>query len=138
MASVLVDSSVLLDVATDDPKWSDWSAEKLWALRNSTDLVINAMVYAEVSAAFETVERADLFLKTVDVRREDVPWAAAFAAGQMFRSSRRAVGEKKMPLPDYFIAAHALLCGYQLLTRDDGYLRSVFSGLDIIHPDNAS
>jgi predicted nucleic acid-binding protein len=134
MVSVLVDSSVLLDLATADQNWSEWSAQKLWELRDSADLVINAMVYAEVTAAFETIELADAFLKDVDVRREDVPWVAAFAAGRMFRLSRRNASERKMPLPDYFIAAHALLCGYQLLSRDQAYLRPVFSGLKVIHP----
>jgi predicted nucleic acid-binding protein len=134
MTSVLVDSSVLLDLATNDPQWSDWSGQKLWELRNSSDIVINAIIYAEVTAAFETLETADAFLKDVDVRREDVPWAAAFAAGQLFRAGRRDSVERKRPLPDYFIGAHALLCDYQLLSRDAGYLRPVFSGLRVIHP----
>jgi predicted nucleic acid-binding protein len=134
MASILVDSSVLLDLATADPNWSDWSARQLWDMRETSDLVINSIVYAEVSAAFETIEKADTFLKDVDLRREDVPWAAAFAAGQMFRSSRKDAASRKQPLPDYFIAAHALLCGYKLLSRDAGYLRPFFSGLHVIHP----
>lgn len=134
MASVLVDSSVLLDLATDDPNWSNWSAQKLWVLRDTSDIVINAIIYAEVTAAFDTIETADEFLKDVNVRREDLPWAAAFAAGQMFRLSHRNRGEHKTPLPDYFIGAHALLCGYQLLSRDKGYLRPIFSGLQVIHP----
>jgi predicted nucleic acid-binding protein len=134
MASVLVDSSVLLDLATADPNWSDWSAEKLWGYRDTNDMVINAIIYAEVTAAFDTIEAADLFLKDIDVRREDVPWAAAFAAGQMFKASRRSTTEKRTPLPDYFIGAHALLCGYDLLSRDTGYLRPIFSGLNVIHP----
>lgn len=138
MTSVLVDSSVLLDVATADPNWSDWSAQKLWFLRDSADIVINAIIYAEVTAAFETIETADAFLKEVDVRREDVPWAAAFAAGQMFRTNRRESKERKTPLPDYFIGAHALICGYQLLSRDAGYLRPMFSGINVIHPGSAA
>jgi predicted nucleic acid-binding protein len=138
MASVLVDSSVLLDLATSDPNWSDWSAQKLWSLRDRADIVINAIIYAEVTAAFEKIETADAFLNDVDVRREDVPWAAAFAAGQMFRTNRRRLKESKTPLPDYFIGAHALICGYRLLSRDAGYLRPVFSGIDVIHPGSAA
>jgi predicted nucleic acid-binding protein len=134
MTSVLVDSSVLLDLATNDPQWSDWSAQKLWDLRDTADMVINAVIYAEVTAAFDTIETADAFLMEIDVRREDVPWAAAFAAGQLFRAHRRSLTERKTPLPDYFIGAHALLCGYQLLSRDAGYLRPMFSGLHVIHP----
>ena len=132
MATILLDSSVLLDLATDDPVWGDWSARQVWAAREHSRLAINAMVYAEVSTAFDAIEKADAFFSDVDVSREDVPWSAAFAAGQMFRHHRK-TNEK--PLPDYFIAAHALICGYQLLSRDRGYLRPPFKALALIHPD---
>lgn len=135
VASVLVDSSVLLDVATSDPEWSDWSARQLWRARETTDVVINALVYAEVSAAFDRIETADMFFQNVDVRREDVPWGAAFAAGQMFKSSRKTGGARNAPLPDFFIAAHAMICGYALLSRDRGFLRQPYAALKLIHPD---
>jgi predicted nucleic acid-binding protein len=135
MATVLVDSSVLLDVATDNGQWSDWSGRQLWQARETNDIAINAMIYAEVSSAFSAIERVDQFLTDVDVRREDVPWAAAYVAGQMFKAYRKAGGARLAPLPDFFIAAHAALCGYQLLSRDTGFFRSYFPALKLIHPD---
>jgi predicted nucleic acid-binding protein len=137
MSQVLVDSSVLLDVVTDDPVWLDWSARQLWQHKQESELVINALIYAEVSAAFDSIEGADRFFADVNVRREDVPWAAAFAAGQLFKASRKrqAKAPVHMPLPDYFIASHAMVCGYRLLSRDRGYAQSSFSALNLIAPD---
>ena len=135
MATVLVDSSVLLDIATDDAQWCDWSGRKLWQARESSDIVINAMVYAEVAGAFWEIESVDRFLGDVDVRREDVPWAAAYVAGQTYKTYRKAGGARLTPLPDFFIAAHAALCGYALLSRDGGYFRSYYPALKLIHPD---
>ncbi|MFO1034358.1 MAG: type II toxin-antitoxin system VapC family toxin [Hyphomicrobiales bacterium] len=135
MASILVDSSVLLDVATSDARWAGWSARNLWQARESADILINAIVYAEVSAAFERIEEVDAFLLDVGARREDVPWTAAYAAGRIHKSYLKAGGQRRTPLPDFFIAAHAALCGYQLLTRDADYFRNYFPRLSVIHPE---
>lgn len=135
MATILVDSSVLLDLATDNKQWGDWSGRQLWEARENSDIVINALIYAEVSAAFSGIERVDQFLTDVDVRREDVPWAAAYVAGQTFRSYRQSGGTRIAPLPDFFIAAHAALCGYALLSRDAGFFRNYYPALKLIHPD---
>ena len=45
----LVDTNVLLDVATDDPKWARWSLRQLDAAAMRGPVVINAIVYAEFS-----------------------------------------------------------------------------------------
>jgi predicted nucleic acid-binding protein len=135
MATVLVDSSVLLDLATDDPDWGEWSGRRVWDARETGEIVINAMVYAEVASAFDKIEVVDRFLAHVDVRREDVPWAAAFVAGQIYKSYRKEGGRRATPLPDFFVAAHASLCGYDLLSRDGGFFRTYFPKLNIIHPD---
>jgi predicted nucleic acid-binding protein len=64
-----------------------------------------------------------------------VPWAAAYVAGQMFKAYRKSGGTRLAPLPDFFIAAHAALCGYQLLSRDAGFFRNYYPALKLIHPD---
>lgn len=107
----------------------------LWNARSESDVLINAIVYAEVSSGFDSLEAVDTFLNHVTVRREDVPWAAAYAAGRTFNAYRNQGGGKTSPLPDFFIAAHAALCDYQLLSRDGGFFRNYFPGLKLIHPD---
>src|ERR1700748_42746 len=56
MPAVLVDSNVLLDVLTNDPTWADWSAIRLAEAGNSSRLVINPIVYGEISIRFSRIE----------------------------------------------------------------------------------
>ena len=134
MVTTLVDSNVLIDILLDDSEWFDWSA---WALaRSGRDggLAINQLIYAEVSCTFDSIEdKEDAFPESY-VRRETVPFAAAFVAGQAFAAYRRRDGTKRLPLPDFFIGAHAALAGYTLLTRDARRYRSYFPKLRIISP----
>jgi predicted nucleic acid-binding protein len=134
MAVTLVDSNILLDLATGDPKWLDWSEAALDYSNRSGDLVINAIIYSEVSAAFERIEDADQLMDQHRFRREDVPWAAAFVAAQAFRNYRKQSGVRTAMLPDFLIAAHATLLGYTLLTRDRARFASYFPALRIMSP----
>jgi predicted nucleic acid-binding protein len=132
----MVDSNVLLDVATNDPTWSDWSATTLARSADEAILVINALVYAEVSIGFRTIEDLEDALPADLYRREDLPYEAAFLAGKCFLRYRRAGGTRRSPLPDFYIGAHAAVAGYRLLTRDAGRYRTYFPTLDLIAPQD--
>jgi predicted nucleic acid-binding protein len=134
MTAVLVDSNVLLDVATGDPDWADWSSSTLERVADEAVLVINALVYSEVSIGFETIEELEEALPIELYRRESLPYEAAFLAGKCFLKYRRGGGTKRSPLPDFYIGAHAAVAGYRLLTRDAGRYRSDFPNLEIIAP----
>jgi predicted nucleic acid-binding protein len=135
MDAVLVDSNVLLDVATNDPTWGEWSAETLRRTADSASLVINPLVYAEVSIGFDAIEDLEAALPTDLYRRQDLPYEAGFLAGKCFLRYRRAGGQKRSPLPDFYIGAHAAVAGYRLLTRDATRYRSYFPNLALIAPD---
>ena len=81
-------------------------------------LVINPLIYAEVSVGYETVEELDELLPASDYEREPLPYLAGFAAGKAFVRYRRGGGDKRSPMPDFYIGAHAAVAGYRLLTRD--------------------
>jgi hypothetical protein len=132
--TVLVDSNVLLDVVTDDPRWGDWSAQQLERLADRSVLVINPLIYAEVSIGFERVEEVEAALPASFFRREELPWEAAFLAGKCFLRYRRQKGSRRSPLPDFYIGAHAAVRSYRLLTRDPKRYRSYFPGLDLVAP----
>ena len=134
MKPVLVDSNVLLDIATDDPTWRDWSGTMLERLGDEAILVINALVYAETSIGFPTIEGLEAALPTDLFRREELPYEAAFLAGKCFLDYRRAGGMKRSPLPDFYIGAHAAVADYRLLTRDAGRYRTYFPRLEVIAP----
>jgi predicted nucleic acid-binding protein len=123
-AVTLVDSSVLLDVLTDDPQWGEWSATALAQARDTGRLVINPLVYAEVSTGFDRIEDLDDAVPTVDFDREPLPYEAGFLAGKAFLTYRRRGGQRRSPLPDFYIGAHATIRSYQLLTRDAARFRT--------------
>ena len=134
MTAVLVDSNVLLDVATNDPTWGPWSSEALARAADESILVVNALIYAEVSIGFSTIEELETALPASLYRREDLPWEAAFLAGKSFLEYRRRGGTKRSPLPDFYIGAHAAVAGHRLLTRDATRYRTYFPRLDLIAP----
>jgi predicted nucleic acid-binding protein len=135
MTPVLVDSNVLLDVVTNDPMWGGWSSAALESSADESILVINALVYAEVSVGVDSIEALEEMLPPDLYRREHLPYEAAFLAGKVFRRYREAGGTRRSPLPDFYIGAHAAIAGHRLLTRDAARYRTYFPGLELIAPD---
>ncbi len=136
MTPVIVDSNVLLDVVTDDPTWSAWSSSSLEQAADEAILVINAVIYAEVSIGFESIEALEDALPSELYRREHLPYESAFLAGKAFLRYREAGGLRRSPLPDFYIGAHAAVAGYRLLTRDQTRYRTYFPKLELIAPDD--
>jgi predicted nucleic acid-binding protein len=134
VTAVLVDSSVLLDVLTEDAEWYSWSAESLEAQAESRVLAINPIIYAEVSIRFGRIEDVEEAFPPDLFERAHLPWEAAFLAGKCFVRYRRKGGVKRSPLPDFYIGAHAAVNGWKLLTRDAGLYRTYFPGLGLISP----
>lgn len=131
---ILVDSNILLDIATADPEWLPWSQAALADALLAGPVAINQLVYAEVSIAYRHAAEFDAVLARLRIRRADLPWEAAFLAGQAFLTYRRNGGVRTSPLPDFYIGAHAQTADWQLLTRDDKRYRSYFPQLSLIAP----
>jgi predicted nucleic acid-binding protein len=134
VATTMVDSNVILDVASEDAEWMEWSASMLAAAAQNGRLVINPLIYAEVSCGFDRIEALDDAVPTDYFVREALPWTAAFLAGKVFLKYRRSGGTRTAPLPDFYIGAHAAIAGYTLLTRDARRYRTYFPRLQIVAP----
>lgn len=134
MSRVLVDANVLLDVFTQDPVWFDWSSEALADLAETSILVVNPIIYAEISVRFERIEDLDHALPADRFEREPLPWEAGFLAGKSYTAYRRRGGERRSPLPDFYIGAHAAVRGMTLLTRDAARYRTYFPTLKLVAP----
>jgi predicted nucleic acid-binding protein len=130
----LVDSSVMLDILTADPRWTQWSSEALASARDDGNLVINPIVYAEVSAGFDKIEDLEEAVPASDFEREQLPYEAGFLAGKAFLAYRRRGGDRRFPVPDFYIGAHAAVRGYRLLTRDAARYRTYFPSVEVIAP----
>ncbi len=131
---MVVDSNVILDIVTEDKRWFPWSSEALAQYAETHALMINPIIYAEVSIGFERVEDVEAILSPMHFRRDPIPWEAAFLAGKCFLNYRKKGGGKRSPLPDFFIGAHAAVLGIPLLTRDASRYRTYFPKLKLIAP----
>lgn len=129
----IVDSNVLLDLFTDDERWGAWSAEHLASAFDQGPVIINALIYAELSVGFGRIEDLEDALPD-RIEREDLPWDAAFLAGRCFVRYRRRGGSRRSPLPDFYIAAHAASTGRVLLTRDRPRHLELLPSLKVIAP----
>ncbi len=133
-AVTLVDSSVLLDVLTSDPRWAAWSEVELARASDYGRLVINPIVYAEISVGFDRIEDLDEAIPPSELDREPLPHEAGFLAGRAFLAYRRGGGARRSPLGDFYIGAHAAVRQYRLLTRDAARYRTYFPSVDLIAP----
>lgn len=131
---ILVDSNVLLDIFTNDQSWGEWSSETIAKHAESDLLVINPIIYAEVSLNFSAIESLDEALPEASFERLPLPWAAGFLAGRCFLTYRKRGGVRNSPLPDFYIGAHAAIEGLALLTRDAQRYATYFPRLKLIAP----
>ncbi|WP_027170538.1 type II toxin-antitoxin system VapC family toxin [Mesorhizobium sp. WSM3224] len=130
----LVDTNVLLDLVTDDPKWADWSLSQLEAASLDGPLLINDAVYAELAVRYERIEHLEAFVDGAGLEMTSMPRAALFLAGKVFTQYRRAGGSRTGVLPDFFIGAHAAVAQLPLLTRDVRRYRTYFPSLKLVAP----
>ncbi|HBB84992.1 MAG TPA: DNA-binding protein [Sulfitobacter sp.] len=130
----LIDTNVLLDLVTDDRQFAEWSIAQLEAASLAGPLLINDVIYAELSVRYDSKEQLDDFISGIGLKRDPIPDAALFLAGKVFRKYRKAGGTRSGVLPDFFIGAHAAVRGLPLLTRDMGRYRSYYPTVEVIAP----
>ena len=130
----LVDTNVLLDLVTDDPHWADWSVAQLETASLRGPLLINDVVYAELSVRYERIEDIEAVLTETGIDIVPMPRPALFLAGKVFAQYRKAGGTRTGVLPDFFIGAHAAVSELPLLTRDSSRYGRYFPSLVLITP----
>lgn len=130
----LVDTNVLLDVATGDSDWAEWSLNAVENEALKGPLYINAVVYAELSTRYPSVEALDSFVGRIGVQFIEIPRAAAFLAAKAYERYRSAGGTRTGVLSDFFIGAHAATLDIPVLTRDVRRYRTYFPNLRLVAP----
>jgi predicted nucleic acid-binding protein len=132
---IFVDTNILIDIATDDPAWADWSRHAIASAHARGPLLINAIIYAEFAIGFEKQSDCDAEIEKFDLTLAEIPKSAAFRAAQAFRSYRRGGGARTSALPDFFIGAHASVAAALLLTRDARRYGAYFPELTLLAPE---
>ena len=132
---LLVDTNVILDVIENDARWASWSQERLDAASLRYRLLINPVIYAELSIAYRRIEELEGMLEKGGFHVEPIPREALFLAGKAFMQYRNKGGTTTGVLPDFFIGAHAAVAGIPLLTRDKRRYPAYFPKLTLVSPD---
>ena len=132
----LVDTNILLDVLTKDPKWLDWSLARLEEASFEGPLIINDVIYAETSARYPAIEELESALAGAGIAVATMPRIALFLAGKAFLQYRADGGIRTGVLADFFIGAHAAVEQLPLLTRDARRYRTYFPTVNLIAPDS--
>jgi predicted nucleic acid-binding protein len=132
---ILIDTNVLLDVLADDPKWAVWSQGQLETASLADTLAINAVIYSELSMAFERIEELEAVLAEALLTLEPIPREALFLAAKAYLNYRRRQGTKHSVLPGFYIGAHAAVARCAILTRDVSRYRTYFPTVKLISPE---
>ena len=131
---ILIDSSILLDISSEDSEWFSWSSTNIATAGNSFDLAINQVIYAEASVRYASPAEFDNAFPPDFLRRMPLPFAAAFLAGKAHLAYRKHGGSRVATLPDFFIGAHAAVANYKIMTRDPRRFRRYFPTVELICP----
>ena len=134
--SRMLDTNVLLDILTADPKWQEWSRAQFRKAAADGPILINPVLYAELAASFESKDELDHWLRPTLFKRLTLPYEAGFRASRAFLAYRRAGGSRTSPLPDFYIGAHAEQAGLVLVTRDVSRYRTYFPKVRLITPED--
>ena len=132
---ILVDTNILLDLVTGDPRWVEWSREQLDFAIARDEIAINDIIYAELSVRYRTIEALDQMLRDAGLVSAPLPRPALFLAGKAFQRYRLSGGTETGVLPDFFIGAHAVIADSMLITRDAARYRTYFPEIMLIAPN---
>ena len=130
----LLDTNVLLDIATADPVWLKWLENQIRSVALEGPICINPIIYAELAPAFSSARELDCWLAPEVFKRLPLPYSAGWLAGAAFLKYRRSGGVKTSPLPDFYIGAHAEAEGLVLVTRDPVRYRTYFPKVRLVAP----
>jgi predicted nucleic acid-binding protein len=134
MSGSLIDANVLLDIATADANWVEWSQAQVRAAASRGPVYVNPIIYAELAPAFATKDELDRWLDPNLFQRAPLPYDAGWLAAQAFITYRRSGGARSAPLPDFYIGAHAQVEGLTLVSRDAARYRTYFPSAVLVAP----
>lgn len=131
---ILVDSCVVIDVLENDRNWAGWSQTQLenWSARGP--LLINAVIYAELSAYASSKESLEAEIAAAGLAVSELPRDALFLAGRAHAAYRRRGGTRAGVLADFLVGAHAAVLRIPILTRDVTRFRAYFPTINLVSP----
>jgi len=138
---ILIDTNVLIYAFELGSEFFTWSRETLVGALTEGGAAINPVILAELCVGDcnpDTVESrlTRLGLYFLDLKAEISTMSAS--AFRLYLETRKQAGtdglDRKMPLPDFFIGAHAAVLNIPLATVDVGRYRTYFPKVNLICP----
>lgn len=136
MATILIDSCIITDLASPKSERFEWSASTLEQLDSNNTFIINPIIYTECSVGFTTIEEVEALFIALGFAIQPIPKEALFLAGKAFLQYKKRKGSKSNVLPDFFIGAHAAVMNHPLISRDKGRFSTYFPSVELIIPDS--
>jgi predicted nucleic acid-binding protein len=133
-AGALVDTNIWVDCIDRQSPWHEWAVEQLQACSERFPLHINLIIYTELLVPGPDTASLDALLDVYETLRSALPWSCAALTAAAFSQYRRRGGSRLLPMPDFYIGAHAAVANLSVLTRDPGGYRSYFPKLAVISP----
>ena len=137
---ILLDTNVLIYASTEGSPFLEWARHTIAAGVSEDGAAVNAVSLAEICVGDAESETVADRLRSWGVTLLDVPAAVAEPCAKAYlkyRERRRAesgLGAPSLPLPDFFIGAHAQVMGWPLATADEGRFRTYFPSLTLRTP----
>lgn len=125
---------MVIDILGADPQFGPASLSAARRCRDQGILVACDAVWAEVVAAFADTSKTEAALSRFPVEYSSIGQAAATRAGVAWRAYRRRGGPRERLVTDFIVGAHAIEQADRLLTRDRGFHKAAFAGLNVMDP----
>lgn len=133
-AGTLVDTNIWVDCIDEASPWHEWAVAQLQACSERSPLHVNLIIYTELLVPGPEVGALDALLDVYDTLRSPLPWACASLTAAAFARYRRRGGSRQVPMPDFYIGAHAAVSNLSVLTRDPTPYKSYFPRLVVVSP----
>ena len=137
---ILLDTNVLVYAFDPDAPFCQWAKETIADAVAGDGAAINAVGLAEICVGDADSPTAADRIRSWGVEILDVPAAAADVCATAYRKYRKRRMSQSdaavplMPLPDFFIGAHAKIMGWELATADRGRFHTYFPSVTLKMP----
>jgi predicted nucleic acid-binding protein len=138
---ILLDTNLLIYASVQGSPFEAWSKQIISNAVATDGASINAISVAELCVGEEKPEHVADTLRSWGINILDVPAAAAEVSAIAYRRYRQRRQEQSgksasaVPLPDFFIGAHAEIMHWSLATADLGRFKTYFPSVALIAPE---
>ncbi|HTB84329.1 MAG TPA: PIN domain-containing protein [Candidatus Sulfotelmatobacter sp.] len=137
---ILLDTNVVIDARDASQPDHAWAAGLIESAATSEGAGINSVTLAELCSGSPMPEDIAPEIQKLGIEIFDLPAAGSTVCGKAYRRyllARRASGGSgapRIPLPDFFIGAHAEIMGWKLATRDTERITRYFPKVKLVTP----